>query len=225
MRSLILPVLIAALFSLCAARGQDPAKFGGARPVPDQKQPVKADPELEGWVVSLAKRIAHANPLVRKSAQAALIAVGKPALPHLKKLVAKGDTTLAPEARKVISRIKHGRSSRGGRRSRPRRRGSFSEMQAQRIIKTIEKLALEPAITAKLQEFLKSYTTSTKEIGQQLMTGELDRSEAWVAQQKARKAFREALKGVLSKEQYALFEKQMQRKRRRGHERNRGGSV
>jgi hypothetical protein len=66
--------------------------------------PPKADPALDDWIQTLVDRIVDRNDAIRESAREALVAVGKPALPALKKLAA-GDDRTAVAARIVIARI------------------------------------------------------------------------------------------------------------------------
>ena len=65
----------------------------------------KADSTLTAWVQVLAKNIADRHDTVRESARAALVSVGKPALPTLKQIAAGKDEAAADAARRLIARI------------------------------------------------------------------------------------------------------------------------
>ncbi|HMF20042.1 MAG TPA: hypothetical protein VKE98_22740 [Gemmataceae bacterium] len=65
----------------------------------------KANSTVTAWVQVLAKNIADRHDTVRESARAALVSVGKPALPTLKQIAAGKDDAAADAARRLIARI------------------------------------------------------------------------------------------------------------------------
>jgi hypothetical protein len=83
-------------------------KDGPKPPPPGKDQPSKPDPAVEAWVKTLAEKMTDRHDIIRESARQALIAVGRPAVPTLRKLAEGDDGATAEAARKVIARIEHG---------------------------------------------------------------------------------------------------------------------
>src|SRR5262249_44678237 len=73
-----------------------------------REQPAKADPAVEAWVKLLAEKMTDRHDTIRESARQGLVAVGRPALPILRRLADSDDGAAAEAARKVIARIEHG---------------------------------------------------------------------------------------------------------------------
>src|SRR5947209_1991249 len=67
----------------------------------------KTDAAVDAWVKVLIEKLNDDNETVRSSARAALVGVGKPALPALKKL-ADGDGSSARAASRIINQIESG---------------------------------------------------------------------------------------------------------------------
>jgi len=91
------------------ATAQPPGGRGG-RPPANQSEPkkeaaAKPDPTVDAWVKILGENMTARHDTVRESARAALVAIGKPALPALRKLAESNDSATALAASKVIERI------------------------------------------------------------------------------------------------------------------------
>src|SRR5579859_5697337 len=67
--------------------------------------PAKVDKDIDAWVKILGEKMTDRHDTVRESARAALVAIGRPALPTLKKLADSDDGATATAAHKVISHI------------------------------------------------------------------------------------------------------------------------
>src|SRR5437764_289103 len=80
----------------------------GPKPPPGKEQPGKADPAVESWVKLLAEKMTDRHDTIRESARQALVAIGRPAVPMLRKMAEGDDGATAEAARKVIARIEHG---------------------------------------------------------------------------------------------------------------------
>ncbi len=74
---------------------------------PEKSEVVKPDPTVDAWVKVLAERMTDRHDTVRESARAGLVALGRHALPALRKLAESEDTATATAARHVIARIEH----------------------------------------------------------------------------------------------------------------------
>jgi hypothetical protein len=81
----------------------------------DKEAPAKVDKDVEAWINVLAAKIADRHDSIRESARLALIAVGKPALPALRKLVEGNDGAAAEAATRLITHIESGRGGHPGR--------------------------------------------------------------------------------------------------------------
>ena len=95
----------AALLLLGPATAQPPAD--GKVDTKKDAPPAKPDPNVEAWVKLLGEKMTDRHDAIRDSARAALVAIGKPALPTLKKLVDGDDGATATAATKVIAQIEH----------------------------------------------------------------------------------------------------------------------
>jgi hypothetical protein len=95
----------------------------------DKEAPAKVDKDVEAWINVLTAKIADRHDSIRESARHALIALGKPALPALQKLVDGSDGAAAEAAQHVIARIE---GSHDGRPGPFGPRGFWGEMGPQR---------------------------------------------------------------------------------------------
>lgn len=66
--------------------------------------PLKADPQVEAWVKTLTDKMNDPHDAIRESARAALVAVGPPALPALRRL-ADGNDAKAYTATRLVQQI------------------------------------------------------------------------------------------------------------------------
>ncbi|MBI3910161.1 MAG: hypothetical protein HY320_04420 [Armatimonadetes bacterium] len=85
---------------------------GSALALASQGEPqpaVRPDPAVEAWVQTLVGRIADRSPVISNSVRQALVVVGRPALPALRKVAAGSDTAAADVARRLIAGIQAGR--------------------------------------------------------------------------------------------------------------------
>jgi hypothetical protein len=82
----------------------------GKRDGKEKAETARVDAALDAWVHQLTERMTDRHDSIRQSARLALVAIGKPALPSLKKLAQGEDGASAEAAKKVIRRIEsHGR--------------------------------------------------------------------------------------------------------------------
>jgi hypothetical protein len=100
----------AAAFVFAAAAAQPPGgekrgKAPGEKKPSTKEMPAKPDPAVDAWVKVLAEKMTDRHDTVRDSARAALAAIGRPALPTLRKIAAGDDGAAATAARKVIAHI------------------------------------------------------------------------------------------------------------------------
>lgn len=79
-------------------RGDDPAPMEDA----------KASPELQTWIKTLTDKMTDRQDSIRDSARAALVSIGRPALPELQKLADGRDSASSEAAKQVIARIERG---------------------------------------------------------------------------------------------------------------------
>ncbi|MCI0705222.1 MAG: hypothetical protein L0241_29530 [Planctomycetia bacterium] len=91
----------------------NPFNKGGDKKRPDDKGfkaggPVKGDASVDAWVKTLVDKMNDPHDVIRDSARAALIAVGPPALPTLRRLAGGTDEAKAVAARKLIAAIERG---------------------------------------------------------------------------------------------------------------------
>lgn len=73
-----------------------------------QKKQVQVDPAREAWVKALTERIADRDDRISRSARLGLLAMGKDALPALKRIADGGDAATAEPARRLMAMIKKG---------------------------------------------------------------------------------------------------------------------
>src|SRR5260370_11572804 len=102
--------LAAALLVLSDAGAQPPtgkkdAKEPTKAPPTRPAAPAKPDPAVEAWVKILGDKMTDRHDTVRDSARAALVSIGKPALPSLQKLADSDDGATATAAKRVMARI------------------------------------------------------------------------------------------------------------------------
>ena len=102
---MILCVLGGALSAQDQPEGKKPVK-------PQTKKQAKQGQDLKGWTKLLVKRLRAKNPRIARSAEAAIVALGGSALPHLRRLSKGGQET--PVVQRLIRRIEQAtRRSRG----------------------------------------------------------------------------------------------------------------
>ncbi|QEL17359.1 hypothetical protein [Limnoglobus roseus] len=96
-------------------RGPQPPAAGNRTPedqprdrAGDRRDERKGSSEVESWVKTLAEKITDPHDTVRDSARAALVAVGPPALPLLRKLADGDNDAKATAAKKLIAAIDRG---------------------------------------------------------------------------------------------------------------------
>lgn len=104
----------AALAAVLLALGVSGAQPPGGRDGDGREPAARADKDVEAWVKVLAEKITDRHDSVRDSARGALVAIGEPALPTLRKLADGEDGAAAEAARHVIGQIEQGRGGPGG---------------------------------------------------------------------------------------------------------------
>ena len=209
-------VLVAAFAAFSPAPAQE-RPIRRARPGVEKDAPASpADASVQKWVAMLSTRIADSNKTIRKSVQAALVAVGQQALPQLMGLAEGGEGAVAAEARKVIQRIKN-RGARGRRDGAGQdRRGRFGGRAQERTKAAIDKLGLEPEVRQKVDAALEAYRRGLRELRERAREGDMDRAEMREEFQQLRSKMNADLKAVLTPEQFETLQKSLRGGRRGG---------
>src|SRR5205807_1483447 len=88
-----------------AGKGEKKDTTKGAPPRATPPAETKSDPAVEAWVKILGEKMTDRHDAVRDSARAALVAIGEPALPALRKLTDSDDGATATAAQRVIEQI------------------------------------------------------------------------------------------------------------------------
>lgn len=195
MRNLILAVFALAIVpASLLAQDDTPAKGG--------------DEALEAWIKSLTEKIAVENETIRRSVQAAVVAVGQPAIPHLQK-VAKSEGKASEEAQRLISRIERAGQRRqpgggedGG--GRGARGGAFGGGRF------LEQLGLSEDQQKKVDEFNESRAKSMADMREKLMNGEMTREDFREVMSKQREEQNAKMKEILTEDQMKKYEEMME---------------
>ena len=155
--------------------------------------PERPDPAVEAWLKVLTEKMADPHDTVRDSARAALVAVGREAVPALEVVADGTDPARATAARRVIAQIDRGRGPDGppGYRADPR--------------PPLDRVLVELNLTdeqAKQVEALKAtHQKNTRELHEEARAGRLDRGEVRGRMDKLGDDAAKALKALLTPEQ------------------------
>lgn len=158
-----------------------------------------SDAAVDAWMKMLTEKIAAENPTIRRSVQAAVLSVGAPAIPHLKK-VAAGEGEAAGEAQRLITRIERGPQNRG-----PNEGGRPGVGRGQGMERMFEGLGLNAEQTAKITAITEKRTAKMGEMREKLMNGEMTREEFGEAMRNSQGELEKELSGVLTEEQLKQF--------------------
>jgi Spy/CpxP family protein refolding chaperone len=170
------------------------------------------------WVDVLVARLGEKNEVVVRSIDQALVAVGTPAIPALKKVAAGKDTGSATRATSLIERIENPRAGRG---NRPGRGGENAPGgPGGRFGNPMEGVDLADDQKAKVEKIIADQTAKTREVIEAMRNGEMDREEMREAFQEARQKQDAELKKVLTDEQFKKYQENANRRPGRGR---RGG--
>ncbi|MCZ6691572.1 MAG: hypothetical protein O7H41_18460 [Planctomycetota bacterium] len=203
MKSALVPIVTLALLLSPAWVSAQDARPSDRRT--DQPQ-TDVDPDVEFWVLILAQRLADENPTIRNSAQKALVAVGRAALPTLRNMADTWDANTAEHAEKVIKWIQ-----KAGRDRRLKDGAGLDGLD--RIWKAVKKLDMSDDQIAQLKDLHQSHMDEARIIRQQVKEGVLDREAARASMA----ALREQLKGELGRfltpDQFERFRKMRDRPR------------
>lgn len=186
------------------------AKASGA-----QEQPKVS---LSAWIEALAAGLGSKDDVVRRSAGAALLSVGAPAMEPMKKLAA-GEGRAAREAKKVVAQLER-RSLRGtrdnpsGRPGRDSRRDGQSN--AQRVGRALRGAGFTDEQMKVVEESAKARREKIGEIFRQVQDGELSREESRAASRKANKEWQADLKEKLGKEGFKKYQRATRQVNSRG---------
>jgi hypothetical protein len=198
-RTLIAACALIASFTVMA---QDGAPAGLAKKA--ESAPAKAeqlDPAAQAWVETLAKRIVDSNAVIRDSSVAALMAVGKPALPTLNALVSGSDKALAEAAKKLVDRINRGPQPGQGRMAGP---GSMAENLS-------KELKLDEQKTQKLKDLEKAMRDKTREAFEAVAAGDLTREEVREEMKQNMEDMKKELRKFLSEDEAKKVEESLGR--------------
>lgn len=72
---------------------------------PPKKEEAKADPEVQSWLDTLIGQLGKDNAKIRQSVEAAIVSIGKEALPKLEAISKTGDDKMKAVANRMIERI------------------------------------------------------------------------------------------------------------------------
>lgn len=185
---------------------------GGDRPEREgPAAPQELNEAQSKWVRTLASQLANEDPLIARSAGAAVAAVGRPALPLLEELSRSDDEKLAAAAKRLHDRIARSRD-RGDRGDR-RGRGSMTD-------RLVEGLDLDEKQRAAVDAAMEAQGQAMRDIFRRARSGEIDRQEARELMQAAREEAMKGLEGALPAEKISTLKERMGRGSGRG---GRGG--
>ena len=186
------------------------AKAQAAPAAGAQEQP-KAKVSLKGWIESLAGGLGSKDEVVRRSAGAALLSVGAPALEPMKALAA-GEGRAAREAKKVVAQLER-RSMRGTRENPSARAGRDSrragQANAERVGKALRGAGFNDAQMKVVEESTKARREKIGEIFRQVQDGEMTREESRAASREASKQLQADLKEKLGAEGFKKYQRAM----------------
>ncbi|NRA94847.1 MAG: hypothetical protein HRU14_01415 [Planctomycetes bacterium] len=173
-----------------------------------QEQP-KAKVSLSAWIDALAAGLGSKDDVVRRSAGAALLSVGAPAMEPMKKLAA-GEGRAAREAKKVVAQLER-RGLRGTRENpsdRPgRSRRRDAEANSQRLGKALREAGLTDQQMKLVEKGAKDRREKIREIFRQVQDGEISREESRAASRKANMDLQADLKEKLGKEGFKKYQR------------------
>lgn len=213
LRTLVLGLLLAAAVA-AQERRPDSRRPAGEPPAAEAE---RVDPMVEAWVRTLVRRLGTRNRIIRASVQAALVEVGRPAVPTLERVAREGARREAAAARDVLRRIKtrDAREDRGG-----RGRGGRDGDRGGRswTLRALEKVDLKEGQERRVREVHGQFLRRLRDLYQARMDDELDRAEFHKARWEAYKELNDSLRGILAPAQYRAYMKEI-RKIRRMHKR------
>jgi len=200
-------------------RGGDDRKGGDDKRGPGA---AKGDSSVDAWVKTLTDKMNDPHDTIRDSARAALVAVGAPALPALKKLAEGNDEAKAVAARKLIAQIEGGPGQPGragtgvtapGRPGAPDDRGgrpAFPGFPGRPGGNPLDRLLGGLNLTEKQQkeveEITEAFSKKMREFSEKARTGKIERQEITETVEKFQKEMTEQLKKVLNEEQFKKFQ-------------------
>jgi hypothetical protein len=183
------------------AKQQEGEVRDAAKVTPDAE--TTTTPEVVAWTELLAQRIADENQTIRRSAEQALLSIGKPALATLQKVAADKDAARSEAARRLITRIESapqrpepGAGMPGGRGGQAGGRGRFDP-----VGQALAALELDPDQRAKIEEIRAGHQRKGQELMQQMRSGELDREGFASARTALNQDLLKKLEGTLTPEQ------------------------
>lgn len=174
-----------------------------------QEQP-KAKVSLSAWIDALAAGLGSKDDVVRRSAGAALLSVGAPAMEPMKKLAA-GEGRAAREAKKVVAQLE--RRGLRGTRENPSVRGGVpsrrrdAEANSQRLGKALREAGLTDQQMKLVEKGAKDRREKIREIFRQVQDGEISREESRAASRKANMDLQADLKEKLGKEGFKKYQR------------------
>jgi hypothetical protein len=192
-----------------------------------EKRQEKDDQALNKWIQSCCEKLTEQNVVIRESAGSALVTVGKPALPALRKIADMKDTEQSVVALRLIKRIEGGGAATAGAPGQDggagagQGRGGMQVRMADQIKKAKEELGLNDEQTSKVEECVKTMSEKSRELFQKSRDQEISREEMQEQMRALRESAFDSLKGVLSDEQIAKVKEMMGSLRMVGRRQNR----
>jgi Spy/CpxP family protein refolding chaperone len=221
-------VLSIALLFLQGADAQPGRRKGDDTPA---KEEAKASPELEAWIKTLTEKMTDRQDSIRDSARAALVSIGRPALPELQKLADGKDAATAEAAKQVIARIERGGRNTGGpggfpggpggfpgrpggTDDNPRRPGGGTgpgnnspPVGAGMVDRALRDLDLSDKQKAKLEDIKTAQQKKLADLAEKAREGKLDGDELRKTFEKNREEMIKDIEAVLTRDQIDKFEK------------------
>lgn len=180
----------------------EPAARGG------QEAPQELTEAQSAWIRKLAARIADEDRMIARSAQSAVSAFGRAALPILEELAGGEDAKVAAEAKRMVERLSRARGGRdtGG-------RGGFGAGGTDRLLEGIE---LSESERKAFDAVMEKQTAEMRKLFERGQSGEIDRREVFRLMGEARENTMKELEKALPAEKVEQLRERMSRGGGRG---------
>lgn len=186
-----------------------------------QEEPLQPDPALDAWIALLVTRLDDANDAIRRSAGSALVTVGEPALPALRRVAAEeAREKAAGHAQRLIRDIE--------RRGRAKKRGgpgpwNHDDGGQERFRQALTEAGFTTDQLAAIDAAGKKRHQRTLEVFRQIQDGEIGLDERSEAMRRVNQEIDDALTAALGDEAMARYRDFMKKLRHRGG--RRGGGL
>ena len=210
---LLIPVFV-------AGQGEPPPK-GGEKKSDRTATRTRPDPEMDAWVRMLASRLGHGNEAIRRSAAAALMNIGAPAVPVLTRISRGGRSNAARSANRVLTQIRRRirrRAAAGEKTDRPRpdraSNNGRTNSARTRIARALEALGLDGAQKKAIEQSNADRAERIREVFRQVQDGEMTREESNRETRRIRDEADAGLEKALGSELFKKYREAMRNARR-----------